>query len=576
MKERKTQVLIVGAGPVGLSASLLLADQGVRSIVVEKRPTTSNHPKASYFNTRTMEILRQIGVADDVYAGGAMPAGVAFYTSLTGYNLGNIADDELMQTHVENVRRSTASPGCVSSQIVLEAIFREHADEHPAIDVLFSHECVKAGQDDTSAYAIVRDRENDEDIQITADYIIACDGARSTIRTQCGRELIGPPQFGRMINVYIEADIESLVDEKHQGLYWISRPDASGVFIGLGGDWQKWCYNFYCDEENGERVEDFTEERCIERIHRALGTTKLPIKVLAAGPWDMCGQVIDCYKDGRILFGGDAAHLTLPTGGFGFNTGMQEIHNLAWKLAAVLNGAAGEALLDTYHDERRAIAVYNVEVSTKNAANIQATGAVLGPSAADVNDIDLDTPEGAAQRAKLSAAIRDQRTHFLFLGQEVGFGYWESPIITPDGTLHYAEEHHISDPVFTYIPNGRPGARAPHLPLAPKGNGSAAVSTHDLVHGGFTCLISGAKKVWQAAAEQPSAPLPVRYISIGQDNEEVDFVDVDSVFEERYGLQKGGAVLVRPDGHIAWRSTGLPDKNAESDLQSALNRSLCR
>ena len=166
---------------------------------------------------------------------------------------------------------------------------------------------------------------------------------RSSTREALGRKLVGPPPFGHCVNIYIDADIQSLVDEPDQALFWTSTPEATGGFIALGGDRSKYCFNTPYFPEQGERPEDFTEERCLAKVRAALGTDELPVKILAVGPWVLCGQVIDEYRQGRIFFGGDTAHLNIPTGGFGFNTGMQETHNLAWKIAAVLRGDAPDA-----------------------------------------------------------------------------------------------------------------------------------------------------------------------------------------------------------------------------------------
>lgn len=571
MTKNDAQILIVGAGPVGLSASLLLADQGISSIVVERHETTATHPKASYFNTRTMEILQQIGVANDVYAQGAMPGGAAFYTNLKGYRLGNVVDDEFIHEYSTRVLGSTATPGCISSQIVLEGIFRHHAEQNPLIDLRFSHRCGDVRQNEIAIEADVTDIATDQVDTIRAHYLVACDGARSSIRDQLGRKLIGPDKFGHMINVYIEADLNSLVDEKNQALYWISNPESSGVFIGLGGDWQKWCYNFNYDPNAGERFEDFTEEKCRARICKALGTDELTIDILSIGPWEMCSQVIDQFKDGRIFFAGDAAHLTLPTGGFGFNTGMQESHNLAWKLAAVLNGQAGEALLDSYHVERRPIAVFNVEASDRNAKKIATTGAVFGGQSAEVSHIEEDSDEGARQRAAISNAIHRQRNHFFFLGQEVGFGYWDSPIVTQDGSRHYGEEHGIDNTIVDYVPNARPGARAPHITVLTRAADATPQSIHDHLHGHFTWLVRGNGDQTKSAMEAIRNAAPQALLSVGSETEDVDLVDVEDHFASHYGLEPGGAVLVRPDGHVAWRSVQAPSK---ADLERALKTTL--
>ncbi len=563
----EADVAIIGGGPVGLAASLLLARQGVRSVVLEKHPTTATHPKASAFNTRTMEILRELGIADEVYANTGPVGGVSFYTSLTGYKLGEISMQDA-PGYVENLLASTPSPLTISSQIVLEAILKEHADANELINVRFNTAKTRLQQDDSGVTIDAIDRAADQPLTVRAAYAIACDGAASPTRKELGRELIGPPAFGHQINVYLKADIETLLNApSHQALYWITRPEAAGVFIGLGGDWKHWCFNFSYFPERGEAPEDFTEAKCLEKIYRAIGTDQIDVRILSIGSWVLCGQVIDQMRDGRVFFGGDAAHLNIPTGGFGFNTGMQEIHNLAWKLAYVLKGRAPDALLDSYDAERRGIAVYNIERSRENAYNIRKTGAGVGAEVLDADELELDTECGRRQRKVRSDAIAAQSSHFIFLGQEIGFGYWDSPLVTPDGSLHYADEHKVEDPVHTYVANARPGARAPHCWLT-RPEEETPLSTIDLFDTGFTLLTTPDIETHLA-----SAPAALCTYRIGAPGSEADLIDPSGDWQRNYGIDRSGAVLIRPDGHVAWRATGAID---ESDIHQALARSLAK
>ena len=574
MPQLGTQVLVIGGGPVGLSTALHLNAQGIDCILVEKHPSTATHPKASYFNVRTMEILRELGVAGDVYATAMMPQGVSFYTSICGYKLGVLGMTDYLD-HVERVLASTASPGCVSSQIVLEAILKEHAERAPNVRVLFNHEKLDIEQGDTGVRATILDRASGERFRIEATYAIACEGVRSSTRDALGRKLVGPPPFGHCVNIYIDADIQSLVDEPDQALFWTSTPEATGGFIALGGDRHKYCFNTPYFPEHGERPEHFTEERCLAKVRAALGTDELPIKILAVGPWVLCGQVIDEYRQGRIFFGGDTAHLNIPTGGFGFNTGMQETHNLAWKMAAVLRGDAPDALLDTYHQERRPIAVFNVEKSRENAINIRDVGATFGGYVPDNDEIDLDTPKGRRQRAEKSAAILKQKTHFLFLGQEIGFGYWDSPLIVPDGSRHYAEDHHIDDPVYIYVSNARPGARAPHCWVATAAAPDARVPLQDLFGKDFVLLTYGPRSTaWATDVAVPVGRTVVRHYHVGAPGSDADIFDVDGAWSSVYGIDAEGAVLIRPDGHVSWRARCAPDAHTGVGVREALEISL--
>jgi 2,4-dichlorophenol 6-monooxygenase len=569
MKTLETPILVVGGGPVGLSTALHLAHNGIESMVVEKHRSTSIHPKASYFNVRTMEILGQLGVAEELYATALLGAGVSFYTNLTGHRLGGLGGADFPE-YVASLLAATPRPGCVSSQIVLEAILKKKADENPLIHVLFNHAKTALVQDESSVRTTILDRESGESTVVASKYAIACDGVHSSTRDELGATMIGPPAFGHMINIYFEADIESLVPDSNQALDWISSPEAPGVFIGLGGDRRKWCFNTAYHPERGERPEDYTESRCMEKLHAALGTRDLPVKILAIGPWVLCGQVVDRYQVGRVFFGGDAAHLNIPTGGFGFNTGMQETHNLAWKIAGVLKGWAPDRLLDSYHAERRPIAIFNVEASRDNAMRIRETGASLGDAAPDVDDIDEDTAAGQTQRDRLSAAIARQRSHFLFLGQEIGFDYANSGLVVSDGTPHYVEEHGVEDPIFTYLPNARPGARAPHCWLTHSTTAGARSSILDLFDREFVLLVAGDPTSWTATLDAAVGDIPLRAVGIGPLEGGCEYDDEGGMFQSCYGIGNGGAVLVRPDGHVAWRAP----TDAEHHLGVALSDAL--
>jgi 2-polyprenyl-6-methoxyphenol hydroxylase-like FAD-dependent oxidoreductase len=568
----ETEILVIGGGPVGLSTALLLAGQGVQCILVEKNESISNHPKASAFNTRTMEILRQLNIANEVYARTGPVGGVSFYTSLSGYKLGEIKMSE-HPGYINTLLASTPSPLTISSQIVLESILRQHADASKSIEVRFATEKLKLTQSENHVDVDVIDHSTNTPSTIRAKYVIACDGAGSPTRKEHHRKMIGPPAFGYQINVYIKADIESLVNaEAHQALYWIATKEASGVFIGLGGDWKHWCFNFSYYPQHGEKIEDFTEEACLNKIQAALGTDKLPVEILSIGPWVLCGQVIDEFREGRVFFGGDAAHLNIPTGGFGFNTGMQEIHNLAWKIAYVLRGIAPDSLLDSYQTERRDIAVFNIETSRINAINIRETGASLGSEVEDADEIEAESEKGKAQRQKRTDAIDRQHNHFMFLGQEIGFGYWDSEIISDDGSLHYVEEHNVEDPIFTYIANARPGARAPHCWVTQAEN---RISILDLYSTDFTLLFHGVSVDLNKILSNLPENIPVNIYSIGSEGTDSDLIDIHGVWNAYYGIEESGAVLVRPDGHVAWRTSAAPADNLIDDsIAMAIRKSL--
>ncbi|MFT4570771.1 MAG: putative polyketide hydroxylase [Hyphomicrobiaceae bacterium] len=575
MKQIKAPVLVIGGGPVGLWTALHLAALGVRSILIEKHPETSHHPKASYFNTRTLELLQDLGIAEEFYASAMFPDGVSFYTNMRGHRLGSLQIGDNPE-YLKAVMGATATPGCVSSQVILESILKRHADENDLIEVLFGHEKLSLNQAGDGVDVRVLNRDTGEEMMVQASYVIACDGVHSSTRSECGRKLVGPPAFGHIINIYIEADIESLVEEKNQALYWIATPSATGVFIGLGGDRQKWCFNTPYFPQRGETPEDYSEQRCLDLVHKALGTDQLEVRVLAIGPWVLCGQVIDEFRDSRVFFGGDAAHLNIPTGGFGLNTGMQETHNLAWKLAGVLEGWAPEAILDTYHQERRPIAVFNVEKSRENAVRIRDTGAVLGEPDPEIKEIEDDTARGRAIREQKGQAIIEQADHFLFLGQEIGFGYWDSPIVTSDGTPHYAEAHCVDNAVSTYVSNARPGARAPHCWVTTKDAPETPQSILRQYGREFVLLCRGEGSGWADTVTDAVGNIPLVVHSVGPPGSEHSLIDINEQWSEFYGIADTGAVLVRPDGHVCWRTTEAPTSQTDTRMVDALEKAVGR
>jgi 2-polyprenyl-6-methoxyphenol hydroxylase-like FAD-dependent oxidoreductase len=252
----------------------------------------------------------------------------------------------------------------VSSQIVLEAILKRHAERGRHATVLFNHEQIAIEQDAQGVRSMVVDRATGEELWVEASYAIACEGVRSSTREALGRTLVGPPPFGHVINIYLEGDLESLIDERDQALLWTATPEA-GAFIALGGDRRRYCFNTPYFPEDGERL-GLHPRPVLARVRSALGTDELPVEILAVGSWVLCGQVIDRYRHGRVFFGGDTAHLNIPTGGFGFNTGMQETHNIAWKRGAVLRGEAPDPVLDKSNDEHRR---FNVERAKREGAS---------------------------------------------------------------------------------------------------------------------------------------------------------------------------------------------------------------
>lgn len=518
-----TPVLIVGGGPVGLSAAILLARLGVRSTLVERHPSTTNHPKARGFYTRTMEILRPWGVEAALRAE-ALPSGAfrfIWVDSLAGREIGR----------VEPPRRDVAGPHsptyvCMAAQDAFEAELRRHAETYPAIDLRFDAELTHFVQDAQGVTATIKDRRSHETKTVHAQYMIAADGASSRIREALGIAMLGPGELDHNINIHFRAELGPWVRGRPAVGYISAR--GNGTLLWAHGT-DRWLILRRFQPANGERPEDFTSERCLDLARQAVGIPDLPVELVNLAFWTRTAQVAERFQDGRVFLAGDAAHRFPPTGGFGANTGIQDAHNLAWKLAGVLQGWLSPTLLATYEQERRPVAQANTDFSMINGRRWEAAQrAIL-----------------SGERAAVQDALTEQVRHLDNEGQDLGFHYEGAGIIDDGTAVPPADSQH-------YIPTARPGSRAPHLWLQTHG-GAARCSTLDLFERGFTLLVGESGSDWSDAGRQAARAkgVPLTAICIRQGG---NFAPEDGDWATLYGVGPDGAVLVRPDGHVAWRS----------------------
>jgi 2-polyprenyl-6-methoxyphenol hydroxylase-like FAD-dependent oxidoreductase len=518
-------VLIVGGGPVGLTASILLARHGVRSCLVERHPGTATHPKARGINARTMEMYRQIGVEDAIRAAGLPPDRARFIVwarSLAGEEL------ERRVPWRASAESSTVSPvrNCLCAQDALEPVLREHA-ERAGGELRFDVELRDFAQDGDGVTATLVARRSGATSVVRARYVIAADGAQSRIRRALGVAMIGREDVYESVNVLLHADLRRWTQDRPAALYFIEHPELKATFLTINGI-DRWGFLVNSLSAYGLNAADFTPERTLELVRLAAGVPDLAATILGIAPWTASAHVAERYTHGRIFLAGDAAHEMPPTGGFGLNTGVQDVHNLAWKLAAVLRGSAAPALLDTYDAERRPVGQAITEQSLANSISMGRLG---------------HQAPGFARPEYLNEQ-----------GLIFGASY-ESPAIVPDGSPPANVGNRITD----YVPDGRPGGRAPHVWLTRDGD---RLSTVDLVGQRFTLLASG--RGWRRVAETTRVPLDV--ITIGADGE---LTDADGEWHKIYGVENGGAVVVRPDGYIAWRTP-----RAVSDPTAALSDAL--
>jgi 2-polyprenyl-6-methoxyphenol hydroxylase-like FAD-dependent oxidoreductase len=530
-------VLIVGGGPVGLVASVCLSRLGVRSLLIERHPGTTLHPKARNLNLRTMEILRPWGI-DAELAEGALPqtwTGCFVYaTTLAGRELGR------MQTRsFESVRASELTPvvGILSSQDVYEPVIRRLAERLGPGELRFHHELEAIEIDGDRACSRVRSLDDGGTLEVESRFVLACDGWSSTVRRSLGIAMEGPSAIGHFVNVYFRADLSRWTAERPAVLYFVASDDARGVFQPLDGERRWLCQIGY--DGSASAFASYTAEHCLDWIRRAVGSPEVEAEILSIGTWTMNATVAASFHYGPVLLAGDAAHQLPPTGGFGMNTGVQDVHNLAWKIAGVLGGWAGPALLASYDVERRPVARTNADRSLENSRM--------------VGRINRSAIEGGDP----GQAVAASRRYGNFTGMDLGFHY-ASGALVPDGT----EAPVVADPVIDYAPTARPGHRAPHLVV---GRDGSEISTLDLFDDSFTLLAGARGSGWRNSARSAARLLdvPLHAFTVGAG---ADLDDAADRFDELYGVDADGAVLVRPDGHVAWRSAGdRPDREVELD-----------
>src|SRR5215211_770857 len=498
--DAEVPVLIVGGSLVGLTTAMLLGHHGVQSLSVERHAGTAIRPRAGHFQLRTIELLRQLGLEERVRAKSletySPTGGIIAVESLAGRELATYVE-ELN----EGVEGFSPTVRVFINQDALEPLLQERALELGAT-LRRRTEAIALEQDDDGVTVALRNLDSGVESEVRARYVVAADGNRSPSRSRLGIGMRGYGQLSRSITIYFRADCAELLRDRNQGVFYVHNPQLRGFFrldrTGANG--------FLVINTVGEDVmqdsaidvqSGLTEQRALEFLRTAIGTD-MPMEIVHVAYWQAEANWAERLREGRVFLAGDAAHVVPPNGGFGGNTGVQDAHNLAWKLAAVVKGDAGPGLLDTYEAERLPLCELTVrQAYTRYATRVvpeRGTQGVEPP----VPDIELEI--GLVMR---SAAILS-----------------EDP---DDGVLHLPPS----------ALDGRPGTRAPHVRLVD------GRSTLDLLGSQFVLLRPAGDGVDDWAP--PGATSHV--------------IDAEP-FAEAYGLSAGGATLVRPDGVIAWRSRG--------------------
>ncbi|MFI9291991.1 FAD-dependent oxidoreductase [Streptomyces gardneri] len=533
----RTPVLIVGGSLVGLSTSLFLGRLGVPHTLVERHSGTSIHPRGRGNNVRTMELFRSAGMTQSIQEAASVLArnnGILQTPSLVG-DVGEWLFKDIDPGG--GVARFSPAGWCLCSQNDLEPVLLKRAGELGG-DLRFATELMSFEQDAEGVTARVKSRGTGEHTTIRADYLVAADGPRSPVREQLGIGQSGPGDLFHNVSITFNSrGLADVVGDRKFIVCYLTNPEADGALLPVDNR-EHWVFHAPWHPEHGETLEEFTDERCTEHIRRAVGVPDLDVEITGRAPWHAAQRVAERYADGRVFLVGDSAHEMPPTGAFGSNTGIQDAHNLAWKLAAVLGGWAGPGLLASYGAERRPVAETTSARAAARSAEHSHPGYAPGP--------------GSGGPGGKKGGI---------LNEVLGYRYPQGAVLGTDPTMPV-----VSDALRL---TGEPGSRAPHMWLDRAGN---QVSTLDLYERSLVLLSSedGAGD-WHTAAtrvaQQLSVPLDSYRIGAGPDAELSPASDTD--WAEVHGVTPDGAVLVRPDGFVAWRSEG-----ASADPGAALRQAL--
>jgi 2-polyprenyl-6-methoxyphenol hydroxylase-like FAD-dependent oxidoreductase len=531
MDDVEVPVLVIGGSLVGLSTSLFLAHHGVPHLVVERHRGTAIHPRAAFLMQRTVELFRSAGIEGEVVAAAerefVQNGAIMAVESLSGREL-----QWFFRNINDGVEHLSPSPRIFVTQIGLEPVLRDRAAALGA-SLRYSSEVVSLEAGDDGVVATVRDRTSGDEWTVRAAYAVAADGVRSPQRQRLGIDMVGHGTFSDSITIYFRADVTPMLGDRNLSVVYVVNPRLQGFFrFAIDGQSGFLVVNTAVDEA-GERSTTVgataTEADCVRYVREALGAPDdLPVEIEDVQRWNAAADWAERFRGGRVFLAGDSAHVMPPTGGYGGNTGVHDAHNLAWKLAHVLDGRAGAGLLDTYEAERLPVSRLTVEQAYTRYVTRLDPGLGTDGLAPVVDDALID----------------------------LGYRY-RSEAITVDGS---DDGDDWEDP---RTPTGRPGFRAPHVTVR---RGGVEVSAIDLVGRDPLLVVGPDGGPWAQAAA--GYPVPVEVLRLGSDVE-----DQHGEYAKAYGIGPDGAVLIRPDGFVAWRSPAGHDPAA---LAGALNRMLAR
>ncbi len=467
-------VLIVGGSLVGLTTAALMASYGIRTLAVERHAGTAIHPRAGHFQIRTVEILRELGLEAEVRAKSRETydpeGGIIAVESLAGRELARFIGNLN-----EGVDGRSPTGRIFIDQDVLEPLLRRRAEALGAA-LRYRTEMIAFEQDADGVDARVRDLDTGEEQDIRAEYMVAADGNRSRVRRALGIDMSGYGLHSRSVTIYFEADCSGLLQGRNSGVFYVANPTLRGFFrLNRAGRRGFLAVNTVGADVTRDAAVDvwagMTQARALELLRAAIGVPDLAVTVRQIVPWEAEANVASRYGQGRVFLAGDAAHVVPPNGGFGGNTGVQDAHNLAWKLAMVLKREAGPGLLETYGEERRPVGEFTVHQAYARYATRVVPERGIGDARPLVDDLTI----------------------------EIGYRYASAAVVDPGAA---------EDPSFAHPDalRARPGSRAPHVTLRREGR---LVSTLDLFGRRFVLLSGPAGGAWRAAARTAAQTLAV-------------------------------------------------------------------